>query len=151
MLAVHLFCCRVSLCVRVTVWMSSSQKQIYSVNSDNAYVWEQGKDMTSLPIHIRTGLWRGEWGSLTNQSWTMAFTGLNIWSMDRLDLKWMLWLVMSKEKTEMKQQSTEDHLWFKSKKKSRTSESTTQFLHCWTMLDQCPLTFSLQYIKHIQI
>lgn len=28
--------------------MSSSQKQIYSLNSDNAYVWEQGQDMTSL-------------------------------------------------------------------------------------------------------
>ena len=47
--------------------MSLSQKQIYSVNSDNAHVWEQGEDMTSLPIHIRGGLWRREGGSLTNR------------------------------------------------------------------------------------
>lgn len=39
---------QVSVCVSVKGWMSSSQKQIYSLNSDNAYVWEQGQDMTSL-------------------------------------------------------------------------------------------------------
>lgn len=69
--------------------MSLRQKQIYSVNSDNANVWEQGQDMTSLPIHILTGLWKGEGGSLTNRSQTMPFTGVTTRATDKLDLKGM--------------------------------------------------------------